>query len=58
MQNLINGDGNWGSIEVLEVSEGASFGSIGCEVCRVGEMLVERIGYVFIGVVGDVSEFY
>ena len=42
----------------MEFSDRAAFSSVGCEVCWVCEVFVERIGYGFVGDMGGVVEGY
>ena len=42
----------------MEFSESVAFGSVGCKICWVCEVLTEGVGYGFVGVVSGVFEFY
>ena len=56
--DLINGDGDGGGVQVVKLSNCLAFGSIGGEVCRISEVFVECIGYVFVGVENVIVEGY
>ena len=55
---MINGNGDGGGVQVMKLSDCLTFGSIGGEICWIGEVSIECVGYVFVGVENVIVEGY
>ena len=53
---MVGGEDDGGGVQVVKMPECLSFGSIGGEICWVGVMSIECIGYVFVGVESVIIE--